>query len=198
MKILLKECDILAKNADFARVEAAVDVFCRIGKLRDSCASFPLASLLLACVRCIWLCILLHLRCTHPAIFIGRFATELCRHAATAGEHAAMSRFLASARGLLCVATDPSLVRPKIRGGMRRPVAYTPRQATTAQRATSALQMLQRARDAAGPRAGREPADDETRAVMEPKDDEQDLEPDDYDASSDDADDAAYCMQPAV
>jgi hypothetical protein len=39
----------------------------------------------------------------------------------------------------------------------------------------------------------------ETRSVAEPKDEEQDLEPDEYDASSDDdADDTAYCMQPAA
>ena len=77
------------------------------------------------------------------------------------------------------------------------------RQVTTAQRATSALQALQHANDSTdargdAPRNGRvEPAAHEMRPVLEPKDDE-DLEPDDYDASSDDGDDAAYCMQPAV
>ena len=207
MKALLKECEILVKNAEGPCVEAAVDIFCRICELRGRCASLPTAPMLLACVRCDslhswlsagWLMMQSLTRCHLPSH--NRLATELCMHAAatSAGCHGVISRFTASARALLHSA-DPLLVRPKPCvapapiGSHSSPL----RQATTAQRATSALQALQRACDATGAWAGRVPAVDEMRTVMEPKDDEQDLEPDEYDASSDDADDAAYCMQPA-
>ena len=52
MKALLKECEILVKNAEGPCVEASVDIFCRICELRGRCASLPTAPMLLACVRC--------------------------------------------------------------------------------------------------------------------------------------------------
>ena len=73
-------------------------------------------------------------------------------------------------------------------------------QATAARRATSALQALERVCEADGAMA----TDEAPRARLDEMltrglvDEEQDLEPDEYDASSDDADDTAFCMQPAV
>ena len=121
----------------------------------------------------------MHARCC----YIGRWSRRDIALHGVGPRVAAVCRYIAGAtqtlRGAIadCVSQEPT------------------RQATTAQRATSALQALQRICDNTGARAGRVPAVDET--MMEAKDDEQDLEPDEYDASSDDADDAAYCMQPA-
>ena len=74
-------------------------------------------------------------------------------------------------------------------------------QAEQVLRASSALQALQYAIDTSAHRvmAGESLRTiSQERAGAEPViDDEQDLEPDEY-ASSDDADDAAYCMQPAA
>ena len=74
-----------------------------------------------------------------------------------------------------------------------------PSQASAAQRASSALYALQRACAIDGPSAMPAARVGEMRPGVDVRvDDEQDLEPDEYDASSDDADDAAYCMQPVV
>lgn len=134
-----------------------------------------------------------------------RLAVELRRHAegASASGQSAMSRFASCVRALLQTAADPLMVRSRyLRSQAGASTAHLCAQATAAQRATSALQALELACDAGGamvlgdaPRARLA----ETRSVAEPKDEEQDLEPDEYDASSDDdADDTAYCMQPAA
>ena len=115
-----------------------------------------------------------------------------------------MSRFAQCVRLTLQEAADPSVVR-FCALNRTRSRAHQPVQANVAQRATSALQALERTCDAVSaaavdgaPRSRL--ALDEMRSAGEPVDDlEQDLEPDEYDASSgDDADDAAYCMLPAA
>lgn len=203
LKVLLKESELIVKNADGPWVVASVDVFRRICELRDHCAALPLAPLLLACVRCDP-CIR---RCVGDARGPETRATDLrlsCAGTRSATQPASRMRSRASfCRRVHCSRRRPISRRcdPTLScsGCCWTGLTSILWQATAAQRATSALQALHHACGAPGSaRPMQAPVLNEARSEVEPMDEELDLEPDEYDASSDDADDAAYCMQPAV